>query len=353
MQQPSTVLDIFKDYSFVIEDEISKLLQEQKAYQMYGMMEYFFGFKDENLNHKKVYGGKRFRSGLCLLVADMYGNMKKVIEMAASIEIFHNFTLIHDDIIDNDPLRRGRKTIWKIWGINHAINTGDAQFLLSQIETNNAIEKYGKPAVEAQKFLQKMYLEIVEGQYLDIYLTDIQINHKDVTEENYLQMIKNKTSVIIGGASKVAGIMTGINENEIEELWNYGVNLGIAYQLCDDLVSIWASEEFTGKISANDLREKKKTLPMIYLYQNSSIENKKIIEKIYNKDGKISENEINILVDLLDNSGAYDYTWNKLNEFMCASFDSIEKLSISRENKDKLIEINKALLPNVKEVCKC
>lgn len=350
MKNPTTILDIFKDYSKYVEDEIMLLIGQQKEYLMYQMMDYFFGFRDKDLNKTKVYAGKRFRSGICLLLADMYGKIDNAIEVATSIEIFHNFTLIHDDIIDNDPKRRGRDTVWKLWGVNQAINTGDAQFVLSQLELNKSILKLGKPAIEAQQFLQKIYLEIVEGQYLDIYLTEISIDHQDVTEEIYIQMIKNKTSVIIGGATKVAGIVSGVSDQEVDALWDYGVYLGIAYQLCDDLVSIWAPEEFTGKISANDLREKKKTLPVINFYLNTTEENKKLFDEIYNKE-TVSDNDIKKLIDLLNGSNAYDYTWNLLCHYMQKSFDAIEELSISRENKDKLIEINKALLPNVKELC--
>jgi geranylgeranyl diphosphate synthase type II len=352
MKQPTEVLEIFTDYNSQVEDELQKILAAQNNLEMYGMMGYFFGFLNENFREYKVYAGKRFRSGLCMLISSMYGKENLALEPATAIELFHNMTLIHDDLVDRDPLRRGRQTVWKVWGADHAINTGDAQLILVTSELNKGLPKI-KRAFELERFLFGRFLEVTEGQFLDFKLTDLPIDDKFVSEENYLEMIQKKTSVLIGAATKAAGYISGLDDRGLEALWEYGLNLGLAYQLCDDLVSIWGDPEITGKIAGNDLIVKKKTLPVLYLFSKLEGDKKQKLTRIYNKKGDLTESEINLFIEELDKAGAYDYTWNKLEEYKEKSIKSVKELSISAENKELLIKIVNALLPNVKEICKC
>jgi geranylgeranyl pyrophosphate synthase len=352
MKQPKNVLEIFNQYNTEVEGELRDLLNNQNNLKMYDMMSYFFGFLDENLQENKVYGGKRFRSGLCMLISSFYGKKADALEIASAIELFHNFTLIHDDIVDNDPLRRGRPTVWKLWGVDHAINTGDAQLMLVTLEMNKGICRLTN-GFEIEKFLFQYFLEVGEGQYLDFYLTDQKINDVFVTEANYLEMIKKKSSVLISAATKAAGMIANVSDKELDLLWEYGLNLGMAYQICDDLVSIWGDAEITGKIAANDIREKKKTLPIIYLFREIKDDKKQKLTKIYNKNEDLSEAEIELFIKELDEVKAYDYTWNKLEEYKNKAISAVEGLSISAKDKETLVKIVYALLPNVKEICKC
>lgn len=353
MRRPEAALKIFEKYSPLIDKELKRLLKSQENYAMYDMMHYFFGYKNENFKPMKVYGGKRYRSGLCMLLADIYGNMNKAIKVAAAIELFHNFTLIHDDIEDMDPLRRGRSTVWKLWGINHAINTGDGQLLLTNLELAEVAEKYPKEGVKVQKFLYEKFLEVFEGQYLDFTLTDLPLGNVFVTEKNYLTMIKKKTSVLVGASTKSAGIIIGLSEKEAELLWEFGLNFGLAYQICDDMVSIWGNSEVTGKLVANDLYEKKKTLPVIYLYNKLNGGQKQKLAKIYNKKRRLNRLEVKELISLLDEHEAYDYCWQKVQNYASRAQRSIDKLTVSRKDKDILSVVVNTLLPNIKKVRKC
>jgi geranylgeranyl pyrophosphate synthase len=352
MKKPTEVLSIFENYTSKVDQEIETLLKSQKNLKMYDMMSYFFGYKDEELKDVKSYAGKRFRSGLCLILAHMYEVSEKALEVASAIEVFHNFTLIHDDIEDNDPLRRGRPTVWKLWGLNHGINTGDAQLILANLELIKGISKNNLNP-EIQTFLNEKFLEVIEGQFMDFTLTDLSISDKLVTVDNYLEMIKNKSSVLIGAATKAAGLVAALSEKEIESLWNYGLNLGFAYQICDDIVSIWGEPNMTGKISYNDIREKKKTLPILHMYNSLDDEKKAKFKTIYDKYENLTEDEIEYVKQLLDETNSYDYAWSVLEEHCKISAAAINSLTLAKEHKDKLIEINKALLPNVREVCKC
>jgi len=348
MEKPKEILEIFKNYTPSVDKEIKLLLTRGRNLPIYDMMSYFLGYLDENFKKVKGYGGKHFRSGLCLLLSDFYGKKENALEVATSIEVFHNFTLIHDDIEDCDPMRRGRPTVWKLWGINHGINTGDAQLVLANIELSKAVKKYPKVGLISQEFLNERYLEVAEGQYLDFVLSEKSISDSFITEKNYMEMITKKSGVLVGTAAKTAGIITNQNKKECNLLWEYGLNLGLAYQLNDDLISIWGRAEKTGKVEAKDIEERKKTLPVIYLYQNLDEKLKNKFAKIYDSEGILSHDEISEVKSLLSENLAHDYVWAKIRKYLEKSEKAIQALSITENQKNTLVLINKALIPDMK-----
>ena len=374
MKSSDKIKSLFGIYNNEVEEEIKNLLDSQSGFLMYKMMSYFLGFLDENLQPINSYGGKRFRPGLCLMIAEMYGKRKEALEVAAAIEIYHNFTLIHDDIEDNDPLRRGRPTVWKIWGINHGINTGDAQLILANLELSKIADREAMIFPILSNFLNKKFLEVVEGQFLDFTLADLPLDDEFVSEENYLMMIRNKTSVLVGAAAKAAGIISGVDDREQKSLWEYGVNLGLAFQLQDDLLSIWSdsgqtsktkendsyeketlpmlklydTSEQTGKIKANDIYEKKKTLPIIRLYETIDQDKKIELMQIYSQKRRLSDAEVGQVINWLNSSDAHEYTRDKLKYYKDKSRLSVDKLSVGDGDKSKLLEVIDALLPDLK-----
>jgi len=347
MQKPTEVLNIFEKYTPRIDGEIKTLLAEQKGLLMYDMMSYFFGYLDEDLKETSKYGGKRFRSGICMLLADLYGNVDEALEVASSIEIFHNFTLIHDDIADGDLVRRGRATVWNKWGINHGINTGDAQLLLSTIELNKYITRNVTLGTRISEFIAKGYLKVAEGQFLDFRFSDLPLGSDELSEANTMEMIGKKSGILVGIPAKCAGLLTGQSDQECELLYEYGFNLGLAYQLADDLMSIWGNIEQSGKDELMDLYDKKKTLPIIYLYNYLEGEDKERLVELYSKTEKLTAEEVSYVKALLDQAGAEKYLLAKALENVSIVESSIEKLSLAPEHKELLNTITRALLPNV------
>lgn len=375
MEASDKIKSLFGIYNEEVEEEIKSLLNQQSHFLMYDMMSYFFGFLDENLKPISGYGGKRFRPGLCLMIAQMYDKRKEALEVATAIEIYHNFTLIHDDIEDNDPMRRGRPTVWKVWGINHGVNTGDGQLILASLELSKIATRDAGIFSIISSFLNKVFLEVVEGQFLDFTLADLPLGDKAVSENSYLTMIEKKTSVLVGAAAKSAGIISGVGAEEQEALWEYGVNLGLAFQLQDDLLSIWSdsepvdktkandsyeqkktlpvlklydTSEQTGKLKLNDIYEKKKTLPIIRIYDTMEPSDKIRLMQIYNQKRRLNIEEANKVVNWLNNSDAYDYT-NKLIKYHAdKARKSVDKLGVKEEDKKKLLEVIEALLPGLK-----
>jgi geranylgeranyl diphosphate synthase type I len=358
MNTPDDILKLLKKYNQAVEGEIDAFLKKGKAgakgnvSDMYGMMRYFMGFTDETFSGPKVYGGKRFRSGLCLLIADLYGTEKgkKVgLKGAASLELFHNFSLIHDDIVDKDPLRRGRPTVWKLWGVDYAINTGDAQLILSQMKALEACEIDTKRGIEMTRFLLEKYLEVIEGQHLDFFLTALKTGDERVDEKSHYEMIGKKTAVLIGAAAACAGIASGKSAKEQSLLWKFGHSLGMAYQLNDDIVSIWGAPEITGKISFNDLREKKKTLPVIYAFAKLSEKEKKEFQTIYDKETSLNEQDLKKILIYLESTGAHEYARKQVLSYLKRAENAVKELSVSKEGKETLLNLSTMLLVEVKK----
>lgn len=348
MEKPIEALKIFSKYTKSVDDEIRKLLESQEDLLMYDMMRYFFGSKNEKLEEQELYGGKRFRSGLCMIIAEFYGKAKEALEVATSIEIFHNFTLIHDDVEDNDPMRRGKPSVWKLWGRNHAINTGDTQLVLSSIELTKAVKKAPEKMVKVQEFLYEVYKKVAEGQFLDFTLGELSVEDDFVSEENYMRMIEGKSAILVGASAKVAGMVAGVKAEEAESLWQMGLNLGLAYQLNDDLLSIWGLAEKTGKIEAKDIEEKKKTLPIIYLFQSLDKGDRVRFSKIYSKEGGLNHDDISEIKSLLSENKAHDYVWSKIEGCFENINKAIASLSIAKENKELLLGASRALIPDMK-----
>lgn len=348
MEKSKEVLGIFEKYTPLVDAEIKELLSARENFEIYDMMRYFFGYLDEDLKEAEGYGGKRFRPGIALLLADFYGTSDKALEVATAIEVFHNFTLIHDDIEDNDPMRRGRPTVWKKWGVAHGINAGDAQLVLAYSELEKGEPNYGSSFEPIRPFLNNVFMQVTEGQFLDFTLAEKTISDPFVTEENYLDMIKRKSGVLVAASARVAGMVAGKTKEECELLWQYGLNLGLAYQLNDDLVSIWGDFEHTGKVELNDLKEKKKTLPILFLYQKLDEDLKLKFTEIYDKSGELSEKEVAVVKEMLSENEAHKYTWEKIEKYLNLSNEAIAKLSINDTDKETLKQISAALIPDMK-----
>lgn len=341
---------LFKEYGDIVDASLRRLFEKMPSHGLYGHMAYFMGLADENLKPLETYGGKRFRSSLCLMLADWLGEKEGAVPVATSIELFHNFTLIHDDIVDGDTLRRGRKTVWNVWGIPHAINSGDVQMLLAYKVLSENRDLGASRALLTQSFLTEQYIKVGEGQYLDFLLTEISLDDKRVTEEAYFEMISQKTADLIAAATKSAGLVAGVSENEVEALRLYGHNLGVAYQLCDDVVSIWGKKEQTGKREYGDVLERKKTLPILYAYAELNESEKKRLSDYYSAEGNMNTEAAEEIICLLDTAGAYEHTTKLVGEYAQKAKDEILKLSIEEEQKQTLSDIVDALLPDIKKV---
>jgi geranylgeranyl diphosphate synthase type I len=245
-----------------IEEELKqclRFLDDEKEGMMATMIAYHMGWEDPSPDA----GGKRVRSLLTLFSCGAAGgDWKDALPAAGSIELIHNFSLIHDDIQDRSRKRRGRPTLWSRWGVPQAINTGDAVFVLAHIAAYRLLER-GIPAdttLQIIKLLDQTCLTLTVGQHLDLaYETQ-----KKTSQEAYLQMIERKTSALLAAATAVGGMVAGADPKMVEKLRLFGHHLGLAYQIQDDILGIWGEPEITGKPVADDLRSRKKSFLVLH-----------------------------------------------------------------------------------------
>ncbi len=226
----------------------------------YGMMAYHLGWEGEGAGPEAR--GKRFRPILLLLsCVAAGGSWEKALPAAAAVELLHNFSLIHDDIEDNSPLRRGRVTVWKHWGIPQAINTGDAMLTLAHLSMLRLKRLVTiEIMTSAVSLLQETCLKLTQGQYLDM---DFEIR-EEVSVEEYWQMVEGKTAALISTCAELGALIAGANMTERKHYNDFGYYLGLAFQAQDDLLGIWGDAAITGKSTESDLVNGKKSLPVLF-----------------------------------------------------------------------------------------
>jgi len=286
-------------------------------------------------------GGKRLRPVLTLLATDLFGEkIEKSLSAALSIEVFHNFTLMHDDIMDEAPLRRGKDTVHKKWNTNTAILSGDAMMIMSYQLLS---ESRTTDLSEVLRVFSKMALEVCEGQQLDM---DFE-NSSSVTEEDYLYMIRLKTSVLLGAALEIGALLGGANAKERKLIYEFGVNMGIAFQLQDDLLDIYGDPKKFGKQIGGDIIENKKTFLLINALRltKGKEEGKELEEWInipptnnYNVNEKIKA-----ITSIYNKYGVKALAEQKKSFFSNQAFQALQKIDVPTARKQTLIDFTKGL----------
>ncbi len=228
--------------------------------ELQDMITYQLGWTGENAGSKAE--GKQIRPLLALLASEAGGgDWKKALPAAAAVELIHNFSLIHDDLEDQGEIRRGRPTVWKIWGQAQAINTGDAMFALANIALTNLENTLSaEKALEAGKLFHATGLRLTQGQHLDIAFE----SQDEVELENYWKMVGGKTAALLAFSLEVGALCAAVSPEIQSNFRDFGHYLGLAFQVQDDILGIWGDEEIIGKSSTGDLVVRKKTLPVLF-----------------------------------------------------------------------------------------
>jgi geranylgeranyl diphosphate synthase type I len=269
----------------------------------YGMMAYHLGWQDRGFRPTRERTGKRLRPLLCLLACKATtGAWKQALPAAAAVELLHNFTLIHDDIQDHSPLRRGRPTVWKLWGVPQAINAGDGLFVLARM----ALFRMRRQDIPESKILQaveildRAILRICEGQYLDLFFE----GRLDVDESAYTTMIACKTAELLE-TSVHLGVLVGGGDHEAILLWRaFGRALGMAFQIQDDFLGVWGDESHTGKPAAADIYGRKLGLPVVYALARTAGDDRSLLERVYGGEGPVQEEDVAAILEILERVGA-------------------------------------------------
>ncbi|MBG0783581.1 MAG: polyprenyl synthetase family protein [Anaerolineaceae bacterium] len=299
------------------------------------MLTYHMGW--DTTDPENAAGGKRIRLLLTLLCHGAFtSDLEPAIPAAIAVELLHNFTLIHDDVQDNSPLRHNRPTLWKKWGLAQAINAGDALFSIAQTAMLSLEKTCGTEiALQATKQLNAVCLHLTRGQYLDIAFETA----PDVTVETYLDMVEGKTAALIAFAASLGGL-TAKQELPIRDrLSDFGNRLGLAFQIQDDLLGIWGDPEVTGKSAASDLLTHKKSLPVLF-----GLENSPEFFSVWSNE-PLTESDVQALAALLEACGARDYVTRTANQYTDQAFQALDEL-FPRQNRysNALYELTGQLL---------
>ncbi len=264
---------------------------------IFGILRYHLGWQDIHGNPADEGAGKGLRAVLVLASCEFAGgDWRSALPAAAAIELIHNFSLIHDDIQDRDETRRGRATAWTVFGVHEAVAGGNAMRVAGG-QTIRALAETGLPAhtvLAAADVLTARYLEMVEGQYLDMSFED----SDGVTTDAYIDMISRKTGALVDCAMYIGALAATGDPQTAEAFGACGRRLGIAFQVRDDLLGIWGDPAATGKAVGADIRRKKKSMPIVYLFQKASTEQREWLRAAYSAE-EVAPDDIERVLGLL------------------------------------------------------
>lgn len=329
-------------YAADIDRTIQDLLVDTSPF-IRGVIGYHLGWLDQNFQPATFERGKMFRPVVNLLVYEaLTGDYRAALPVAASIEIIHNFSLLHDDIEDGDVERRGRATAWKIWGPALAINVGDYFYSLAykalfQLDRNCFTPEQ---ILAVSRLVNETCLALTEGQDLDLRFETL----GDVSTEMYLEMIYKKTGALIEAAILAGAMLGTADETLLHHYHQFARHIGIAFQIKDDILGIWGDPAQTGKSVKNDLYRKKKTLPIIYMLTHSSGERRAQLKQLYAGLEPLSEAEIVFVRESLEIAGAKTYAQEAANRYQQESFSALNRLNLSGQAHTNLEMMTRFLL---------
>jgi len=278
-------------------------------------------------------GGKRLRPVLLLMATNLYkDNVEDAIIPAVGVEIFHNYTLLHDDVMDNADIRRGRPTVHKKWDKNVAILSGDAAAITAYKYLVKCDDKYLRSAIT---IFNKVAMDVCKGQQYDMEFE----TRNDVTAEEYVYMIYLKTAALIAGSLKLGAAFGGASEKEMDMLYNFGKYLGIAFQLQDDHLDVYGDEKTFGKRIGGDIISNKKTFLLISAFQRAEGEQRARLKALIDAKEFNEEEKIQAVTDIYNELGIEELVKKEILKYIDMSIDLLNDIDVAPERKSVLMEM--------------
>ena len=321
-------MNLFKAYQTAFESALEDFNQVQTPENLYLPMKYLLDL-----------GGKRIRSFLTLMAAEAYGiGVKDAMGAAMAVEVFHNFTLMHDDIMDKAFLRRGETTVHEKWDVNTAILSGDAML----IRAYQSLEDYPQPIFKSlTRLLSKTAIEVCEGQQYDM---DFETSLSG-SQEEYLEMIRLKTAVLVGCALQMGAILGNASKEDQQSIYDFGIQLGLAFQLQDDYLDTFGDQKTFGKKIGGDIIENKKTiLYHLAIKHGNEIQSQALQTLLSSKNSSTEEEKIKKVTDLFEVTMAKDTTRDLIQHHSDLAATELEKLTITAEQKKRLLSLKDWLM---------
>ncbi|MBO0320778.1 polyprenyl synthetase family protein [Muricauda sp. CAU 1633] len=320
-------IDIIDQYRSSFVSYLEEKIKFAEPKHLYEPIQYILGL-----------GGKRMRPILTLMTAELFGeDPKNALDTALAVEMFHNFSLVHDDIMDDAPLRRGKTTVHEKWDVNTGILSGDAMLILSyQFLESYPAETYK----ELTKLFSKTALEVCEGQQYDV---DFE-TRDDVTIPEYLKMIEYKTSVLVAAAMKMGALVANAPKKDAEAIYEFGRNLGIAFQLQDDYLDAFGDPKTFGKQVGGDIMVNKKTYLYLKSLEKASKDNQDGLLHLYSIKPKDSADKVEAVKTIFKESGAVEETKKAIQDFTQKAFDALAEIELPEKSKALLEQFAKNLM---------
>jgi len=320
--------DPYGAYRDAVEAELRRLLSggPPAVAPLYGMMRYHLGWCDAAFAPRSSRAGKRLRPIICLLCCEaLGGDWRQALPFAAAIELVHSFSLIHDDIEDQSDTRHERDTVWRVWGLAQGINTGDAMWSLARAALLE-LRATGYPAetvLAAVALLDQACLQLCAGQYLDISFETRDV----VSLAEYKEMARGKTGSLLAATCQGGALLAGAEAARQAALASFGQELGLAYQMVDDLLGIWGDAAVTGKSADSDLVTRKKTFPIAYAMQWEAARGSASLRRAYAAPS-CPETDAHIL-SLLERAGAQEYVGERARQHHRAMLQHLDAARLS------------------------
>jgi len=275
-------------------------------------------------------GGKRIRPTILLMTCDMFGgSIQEAIPAALAIEMFHNFTLVHDDIMDKAPIRRGKETVYKKWNTNIAILAGDTMMPLSYDFILQLDERKLK---EVLRLFNHTAKQVCEGQQFDLNFE----TQNDVSIDQYLHMIQLKTAVLIGASLKIGAQLADASLTDQENIYNFGLNLGMAFQLRDDYLDVFGDENVFGKKTGGDIASNKKTYLFLKAHELAESVQREELTLAFSTELENSNEKIATVISIYNQLNIKDYSEKLINTYFDKSIKFLENISVGPERKKEL-----------------
>jgi len=321
-------MNLFRDYQQVFESALEDFNQDQSPQNLYLPMQYLLDL-----------GGKRIRSFLTLMAGGAYGvSVKEALGAAMAVEVFHNFTLMHDDIMDKATLRRGKTTVHEKWDVNTAILSGDAML----IKAYQFLETYPNDIFQQlTRLLSKTAIEVCEGQQYDM---DFE-TRPNTSEEEYIEMIRLKTAVLVGCALQMGAIIGKASEEDQQAIYDFGIQLGLAFQLQDDYLDTFGDQETFGKKIGGDILEDKKTILYHLAIKAGREDDRQLLKSLLGGNDPIDDAEkINKVKSLFESTSAQSATRDLIQHHSDLAYTELKKLTISEDQKNRFRELKDWLM---------
>lgn len=316
-----------EEYQNLIQSVIEKEIKHRKPTELY-----------EPIYYTLTMGGKRLRPLLTLLSCDIFdGDVHQALYPALGLETFHNFTLLHDDIMDKAPIRRGQPTVYKKWDSNRAILSGDTMMVMAY---DFILESPKDLLHDIFTIFNKVGREVCEGQQYDMNFE----TENNVTLDEYLKMIHLKTAVLLGGSMKVGAIVARTSERNAQLIYDFGESVGMAFQLQDDFLDTFGNEDIFGKKNGGDIRANKKTYLYLKALELGSVQQQKELKELFSIQEENNGNKVERVLSIFNDLNIKTKTQSLMDFYYDKAMKTLEDLDLSQEKKSVLVKLAESLM---------